>query len=156
LGISYDVAHRAGTSKKRPWTFLVSALASMAFYQPEEVSIELDGGLWYEGKVYIIAVANAKSVAQGMLIAPDAEYDDGWFDVLVAKEMPLLELLILFPKIYTGEHIHHPKVMMKRAKKVRIKTPNNQAIGLDLDGEPFEGAAEINYSIVPKAFSILL
>lgn len=156
LGISWDVAQRVGTSNKRPWTFLVSIISSLAFYKPEAVIVELDNELWYEGKVYLASVANAKSIAQGVLIAPDAEYDDGWFDVIVAEEMPTLELMRVFPTIYTGKHIHHPKVIVKRAKKVRIRTPNNQAIGLDLDGEPYQGAGEINYSIVPKAFSILL
>jgi diacylglycerol kinase (ATP) len=156
LGISYDVAHRAGKSAKRPWTFLTSIITSLALYKPEAISIELDGEKWYEGKVYMTTIANAKSVAQGVLIAPDAEYDDGLFDVVVAEEMPTLELMRVFPSIYTGEHIHHPKVMVKRAKKVRITTPSNIPIGLDLDGEPSEGAAEINYTIMPKAFTILL
>jgi YegS/Rv2252/BmrU family lipid kinase len=156
LGISYDVAHRAGKSSKRPWTFLVSIIASLAFYKPEAVSVELDGEKWYEGNVYITAIANSKSIAQGVLIAPDAKYDDGLFDVVIAEEMPTLELIRVFPTIYTGQHIHHPKVMVKRAKNVRITTPNHQPIGLDLDGEPFEGAAEINYTILPKAFTILL
>lgn len=156
LGISYDVAHRVGISNKRPWSFLVSVITSLALYKPEGVIVELDGEFWYEGNVYLAAVANAKSVAQGILIAPNAEFDDGLFDVVVAEEMPTLELIRVFPTIYTGEHIHHPKVKVKRAKQVRITTPNNQAIGLDLDGEPFEGAAEINYSLIPTSFSILL
>jgi len=156
LGISWDVSQRVGTANKRPWTFLVSIISSLAFYKPEAVIVELDGELWYEGKVYLASVANAKSIAQGVLIAPDAEFDDGLFDVVVAEEMPTLELIRVFPTIYTGQHIHHPKVKVKRAKKVRIRTPNHQPIGLDLDGEAFEGAGEINFSIVAKAFSILL
>lgn len=156
LGISYDVAHRAGKSSKRPWTFMTSIITSLALYKPEAISIELDGEKWYEGKVYMTTIANAKSIAQGVLIAPDAEYDDGLFDVVVVEEMSTLALIRAFPTLYTGQHIHHPKVMVKRAKTVRITTPNNEPIGLDLDGEPSAGAAEINYEIMPKAFTILL
>lgn len=156
VGIANDVALRVEGSSKRPWTFLWSAISSLTQYQPEHAKIELDGEFWFEGNIYIAGVANGTSIGQGILIAPDAIVDDGLFDVIVAEEMPTFDLIKVFPKIYSGTHITHPKVKVQRAKHVRITSPIGASIGLDLDGEPSDGASEITYEIVPSAITILL
>lgn len=155
-GIANDVALRVERSKKRPWTFLTSIIRSLAGYQPETVRIELDGEVWFEGNIYVMAVANGKSIGQGILIAPDAEVDDGYFDVVIAEEMPFLDLMQAFPSIYTGKHISHPRVKVQRAKQIQISSPVNQKIGMDLDGEPSDGATAIRYTMVPAALQMLL
>lgn len=156
VGIANDVALRVENSSKRPWSFLVSVLSSLMRYKPDAVQIELDGEVWFEGNIYVAGIGNGKSIAQGMLIAPDALVDDGLFDVVVGEEMPTVELMKVFPKIYAGKHITHPKVQFKRAKKVRIISPNRHKIGIDLDGEPSDGASEISYEIIPKTLKMLL
>jgi len=156
VGIANAVVQRVERTQKRPWTFFVSVLSTLAQYQPEAVQIELDGEQWFEGQIYVVGVANGTSTGQGILIAPDAKVDDGLFDVVVAEKMPFLELAQVFPKIYSGNHITHPKVHIKRAQHVRISTPDGKAIGMDLDGEASDGASEIIYEIQPSALTILL
>jgi YegS/Rv2252/BmrU family lipid kinase len=156
VGIAYDVTQRVENSQKRPWSFLASVLGSLTQYQPEAAVIELDGKVWFEGNIYVAAVANGKAIGQGILIAPNSKIDDGLFDVVVGEQMPTLELMQLFPKLYSGKHIGHPRVKEGRAKHVRIRSPKSEAIGLDLDGEPSRGAAEIVYEILPAALRILL
>ena len=155
-GIANDVALRVERSNKRPWTFLVSVISSLAGYQPETVRITLDGEQWFEGNIYVMAVANGRSIGQGILIAPDAIIDDGYFDVVIAEEMPFFDLVKAFPSIYTGKHITHPKVKVQRAKQIEIVSPMNQKIGMDLDGEPSDGATGIRYEIIPSALQMLL
>jgi diacylglycerol kinase (ATP) len=156
VGIAYDVANRVENSAKHPWSFLTSVIGSLTQYQPEAAVIELDGKVWFEGNIYVAAVANGKAIGQGIIIAPNAKVDDGLFDVVVGEQMPTMELMQLFPKLYSGTHIGHPRVKEGRAKHVRIRSPKAEAIGLDLDGEPAKGAAEIVYEILPAALSMLL
>jgi YegS/Rv2252/BmrU family lipid kinase len=144
-GISNDVVQRVERANKRPWTYFVSVITALAQYQPEAMRIELDGELWFEGRIYIAAIANGTTLGQGILIAPDAKFDDGLFDVIIAQEMPTFDLIRAFPTIYTGKHITHPKVKVGRAKKVRISSPVQQPLGIDFDGEPATSAAEIHY-----------
>ncbi|MDQ7024562.1 MAG: diacylglycerol kinase family lipid kinase [Anaerolineae bacterium] len=155
-GISNDVVQRVESTTKRPWTYLVSVITALWKYEPEAMQIELDGDLWFDGHIYIVAVANGTTFGQGILIAPDAISDDGLFDVVVAEEMPTFDLIRAFPTIYTGKHITHPKVKIGRAKQVRIISPTNRVIGLDFDGEAAASATEIRYEILPAALNILL
>jgi diacylglycerol kinase (ATP) len=156
VGIANDVVQRVERSGKRPWSFLVSVLSSLAWYQPEAAVVELDGKVWFEGNIYVAAVANGRAVGQGIIIAPNSQVDDGCFDVIVGEQMPMLELMQLFPKLYSGKHIGHPRVKDGRAKHVRITSPKQETIGLDLDGEAEKGAAEIVYEILPAALRMLL
>ena len=155
-GISNDVVQRVERATKYPWTFLVSVITSLAQYKPEAMSIELDGELWFEGRIYIVAVANSTTFGQGVLFAPAAIWNDGLFDVVVAEEMPTLDLIRAFPSIYTGKHITHPKVRVGRAKQVKITSSTNTPIGMDFDGEAATSAAEICYEILPAGLHMLL
>lgn len=155
-GIANDVALRVERSSKRPWDFLFSVVTSLARYRPDAVKIELDGELWFEGNIYIAGVSNGKFIAQGMKIAPDALVDDGLFDVVIGEEMPTFELMKVVPSIYSGTHITHSKVKTKRAKHVRIISPNQHKIGMDLDGEPSDGASEITYELIPSSITMLI
>lgn len=155
-GIANDVAQRVECSQKRPWTFLTSVIRSLASYKPEAVRIELDGEIWFEGNIYVMAVANGRSVGQGILIAPDAIIDDALFDVVIAEEMPFLDLIQAFPTMYSGTHITNPRVKVKRARQVRIISQTGKNIGMDLDGEPSDGALEIIYELIPASLKMLL
>jgi len=156
-GISHDVVLQVESHNKRyPWTYPLSVLTSLLRYQPEGMRIELDGDLWYEGRIYIATVANGKYFGQGLFIAPHATIDDGLFDVIIAEQMLLPHLLWAFPSIYSGKHLTHPKVRVARAEHVRIQSLDDQAIGMDLDGEPEAGAAEIVFHMKAKALAVLL
>ena len=155
-GISNDVVQRVERSNKYPWTFFLSAISALAFYKPEAMRIELDGEVWYEGKIYIAAVANGTTFGQGLFVAPDAKPDDGLFDVVIAEEMSTLALIRAFLTLYSGTHITNPKVKIAQAKDVRIMSSSNTSIGMDFDGEAAISATAIHYEILPKAIKILI
>jgi diacylglycerol kinase (ATP) len=87
-----------------------------------------------------------------MRIAPDASYDDGLLDVVVVGRMSVLGLARAFPTIYTGQHIHHPAVTVRRARSVRLSAPGITAYA---DGERF-GTLPLTVEAVPGAVSVLV
>ena len=54
---------------------------------------------------YSVAVANSKAYGGGMFIAPDAELDDGLFDVVTIGEVGKLRFLANLPKVFKGTHV---------------------------------------------------
>jgi len=152
-GISNDVVQRVDCGPRRPWTFLHAAVTSLLHYDPEPMRIWLDDELFWDDDVYIVVVANGTTFAQGMQIAPQARVDDGLFDVVVVERMPRLEILSQLRLAYSGAHIHHPKVHIRRARHVRIQSDGRQ-LGMDLDGEPAQGR-EMVYTVRPQALTLL-
>ena len=63
-----------------------------------------------------------------MMIAPQAEVNDGYLDVTIVKKVSRLELLRVFPKVYRGEHLTHPAVISRRTRKVEIQIDRRQAL----------------------------
>ncbi|HLP23367.1 MAG TPA: diacylglycerol kinase family protein [Microbacteriaceae bacterium] len=71
----------------------------------------------------LIAVGNNSSLGGGMHITPNASLDDGKLDVVVGKAMGRFELIRLFPKVFSGAHIGHPKVVEQLGSHIVIDTP---------------------------------
>ena len=68
----------------------------------------------------LLTVANGLSYGGGMKVCPDASLDDGLFDVMVLGKVSRLELLKVFPKVYSGKHVGHPAVTFYRCREIEI------------------------------------
>lgn len=120
-------------------------------FRPLPYELELDGQTW-RTEAMLVAVGNGPRYGGGMQIAPDAQYDDGLLDVVVVGRLSIVGLVRAFPKLYTGELVHHPAVTVRRARKVRLSTPGITAYA---DGERF-GALPLTVEVVPGAVGVLV
>jgi diacylglycerol kinase (ATP) len=69
----------------------------------------------------LIAVGNGKSYGAGMNICPNAQLNDGLFDLVILEPVSTVEFIKVCPQVYSGKHISHPQVRVIRAQKVRIE-----------------------------------
>jgi YegS/Rv2252/BmrU family lipid kinase len=152
-GVSGDVDRRVGNGRRYPWTFWLASVQSLLRYQKREVRVHLDGALWYEGRVWMVVVANGAWFGRGMAIAPDARINDGLFDVVLVKDAPRLTAVRAFNTVYSGKHLARPEVELRRGKQVEIEVIDG-TIPLDLDGEPAD-ASHLTFSVRPSALQML-
>jgi YegS/Rv2252/BmrU family lipid kinase len=110
--------------------YIVCVLKTLKNFRPFEVEITIDDLTWRE-RVMMVSVANAPFYGGGMKIAPDANMNDGVFDICIVQEISKLELLQQFPKVFKGTHIFHPRVLMKTGKKIRLVSDENREIFAD-------------------------
>ena len=128
--------------------YIVCVLKALKRFKPFEVEITIDDLTWRE-RVMMVTVANAPFYGGGMKIAPDANMNDGVFDICVVQEISKLELIQQFPRVFKGTHIFHPRVLMKTGKKVKLVSNENRDIFADgeyvgsLPGECTIGAQKI-------------
>jgi diacylglycerol kinase (ATP) len=85
-----------------------------------EYELTLDGEK-FSTEAMLIAVGNGQSYGAGMRICPGAKLDDGLFDVVILEPVSTLEFVKVFPTVYSGKHINHPRVRAMQAKKVQIE-----------------------------------
>lgn len=97
----------------------LAILLVLSTFKPKSYKFKIDQ-VEFESKAMLIAVANGASYGGGMLIAPIADHQDGWLDVLILGPVSRFEFLKVFPKVYSGSHIDHPAVKILRGKKVEI------------------------------------
>ncbi|GAB3590926.1 diacylglycerol kinase [Angustibacter peucedani] len=120
-------------------------------FKPLKYELELDGESWVT-EAMLVALGNGTRYGGGMHITPDARYDDGLLDVLVVGPMSVPRLLTVFPKVFSGAHITHPAVTVKRARRVRLQTDDIVAYA---DGERF-GPLPLEVEVVPSSLSVLV
>ncbi len=146
-GFDSVVNERANTMKwpKGPMKYTAAIAMELPKFEPRNYSITLDGKV-LETKAMLIAIGNGNSYGGGMLVCPDADLNDGHFDVMILEPVSRVEFLKVFPKVFSGRHVTHPQVSIHRAKKVSISA-NAVAYA---DGERI-GALPISAETIPHA-----
>jgi len=155
VGLSGAVTQYVNSRRaRRPWTFLEATVVTLLRMQPPTVQMRIDDQDWYEGRAFLVAVANGTTFGHGMRIAPEANVADGLFDVVLVKEAPLASILMALRRVYDGSHVTHPAVRIARARTVSIRGIGS-SLGAELDGEPASGR-ELTFSIQPGALQMLV
>ncbi len=104
---------------KGPQRYNVAIALELPRFKPIPYEIELDTRS-IAVEAMLIAIGNGRSYGGGMYVCPQAKMDDGLFDVMILEPVSKVEFLKVFPKVYSGTHISHPKVTIHRSSKIRI------------------------------------
>ena len=104
---------------KGPQRYNVAIAMELPRFQPLRYEIELDTEK-ISTEAMLIAIGNGRSYGGGMYVCPQAQLNDGLFDVMILEPVSKVEFLKVFPKVYSGSHISHPKVKMMRSSKVKL------------------------------------
>lgn len=89
-------------------------------YKPMEIHITTPEKSYTE-KVMLLAVGHGDRYGGGMKITPLAKRDDGLLDLCLVKNLSKWMLLFIFPKVFSGKHIKHPKVIYSQAESIKIQ-----------------------------------
>ncbi|HIZ36654.1 MAG TPA: diacylglycerol kinase family lipid kinase [Candidatus Ruania gallistercoris] len=121
-GIDAAVNHRANTYRwpQGGGRYVRGTLAELTVFHSYGYRLTIDGVVREQDAV-LVALANAPSFGGGMHIAPQAQMDDGWMDVVIGHAMGRAQLLRLFPRLYRGTHVHSPRVEVLRAREVVLE-----------------------------------
>lgn len=136
--------------------FLWHTVREMLRYRFQDVRIAVDGGAPIEAKIALVACANSRFFGGGMMIAPDAEPDDGLLEVIVVQGRSKLKLLADIRLLYSGAHRNHPSCIFLRGKTVTVEPlgdPDVNAAFLDVDGES-PGRIPASFSVIPGAITV--
>jgi len=102
--------------------YVLAVLRTLRSYQPRRLRVSVDDEV-LDTDGWLVAVANTRSYAGGMVIAPDARLDDGQVDVCVVGRVSRADFLRTFPKVFSGTHVEHPGVLVRRGKQVTVEMP---------------------------------
>lgn len=137
---------------KGPARYNLAIARELPVFRPMRYRLELDGAVEQMDGM-LVSVANGTSFGGGMKIAPDASMDDGLLDVVVLGPVSKAQFVRVFPRVYTGEHVQHPAVQVRRARRVRVEVPH-RTLAVYADGERL-GPAPIEVEVVPAAVRVL-
>lgn len=101
---------------------------------------------------YSISIANSRAFGGGMYIAPDAELDDGEFDIVAVGEIGKLRFVGNLPKVFKGTHVEEDEVRVFRAPQVELSA--SRPFPVYADGEHLT-ELPVSLRVLPGALSVL-
>lgn len=103
------------------------------------------------GRMIDAMICNGRYLGGGMMMCPDAEPDDGAFDVLTIGDVTKRDLAFVLPKTYKGKHLPHPRLELLRGSVVTVES--EEPLPIELDGEQ-PGTTPARFEIVPRALKL--
>jgi len=126
-GFDAQVNDHANLHPKYPPSikYLLSTLVLIWKAKPHEYSYGIDGADCSRLSAMLFLAANGRNYGGGMKIAPHAKNDDQQLELMYVLPAKPLELLLVFPLVYLGLHIKHPKVRFMSARSVELSGPGS-------------------------------
>jgi YegS/Rv2252/BmrU family lipid kinase len=132
--------------------YAYAALRTLLGWKPARFTVRVDDErVRFTG--YSVSVANSRAFGGGMYIAPDAELDDGEFDIVTVGEVGKLRFVSNLPKVFKGAHVEEDEVRVFRAQHLELTA--SQPFPVYADGEHLTDLPA-SLRVLPKALSVLV
>ena len=153
FGVSGVVDRLVNESGKRlgRLTFALATARATWSYKNQRVQLIFDGKDRVEATINTVAVANGRYFGGAMMVAPNAEVDDGQFDVIAMGDFGFADLIKSGRRLYKGTHLAMDKVTARRAATVYAEPIEpGGVVELDVDGE-CPGRLPARFELLPGA-----
>jgi YegS/Rv2252/BmrU family lipid kinase len=132
--------------------YLYSLLRTLGGWKPARFTIRVDEErMRISG--YSVSVANNSTFGGGMRIAPQAELDDGEFDIVIVGDVGKLRFIGNLPKVFKGTHVDQDEVRVFRAPHLELSA--SRPFPVYADGEHLTDLP-VSLRVLPRALSVLV
>ena len=154
-GVGFDavVAEKFSDTERGLKGYMQTILKDLFQYKPETYHIE-GNGIDITTKAFLVNFANASQWGYEAYIAPKASIQDGWLDVAIVSEFPMVIAAGLALSLFTktiDEMLHMNTI---RAKEL-ILTRESEGI-MQIDGTPIMMPAKLHVKIVEDGLKVLV
>jgi YegS/Rv2252/BmrU family lipid kinase len=154
VGFDSEANRRANETRlmRGNLVYAYAALRTLARWKPARFTLRVDSErIRLSG--YSVSVANNKAFGGGMYIAPDAELDDGQFDIVAVGEVGKLRFVGNLPKVFKGTHVDEDEVRVFRAPHLELSA--SKPFPVYADGEHLTDLPA-RLRVIPRALGVLV
>lgn len=136
-----------------PLAYLRTAASVLPNLTDYRTFVSFDDGPEQELQLYNMVVANARYVAGGVPIAPEASLNDGLADVVLVPAASMLEMAVLAPQIMLGSHLASELILFRQARKISVRS--QPGMWFNVDGE-LMGNVPATFEVLPQALRLIV
>lgn len=154
FGVGADVVDRVNRTTKRfggTVSFTWGILRTIPFYRNKTVSYSIDKAAETEKRINNLVVANGRFYGAGLKPAPNAEIDDGMFDISIIGDVGLFESITSLGKLRDGTYLNLPTVTFQRGTSVSARC--SERVLIEADGEVV-GKLPATFELLPSVIKI--
>lgn len=154
VGFDSEANRRANEARlvRGNLVYAYAALRTLAGWKPARFTIRVDHET-IRVSGYSVSVANNRAFGGGMYIAPQAELDDGEFDIVAVGEVGKLRFVGNLPKVFKGTHVEEDEVKVFRAPHLELTA--SRPFPVYADGEHLTDLPA-RMRVIPRALSVLV
>lgn len=158
VGIGFDAQVGIEAQKIR-WlsgqAVYVAALARnmLLSYRTPEVCVHLDE-VKLKQSITLLTIGNGRCSGGGFWLTPDAQVDDGFFDICLVRGLSKAQMLALVPSAMKGTHITAESVRMSRARQITVTSAD--PLPVHADGEIlYTDAHHLEVTLLPSTLDVI-
>ena len=111
--------------------YLVAVFRTLAFYYHAPlVELTIDGQEIVQPSM-MLSIMNGRRFGGGFVMTPQAEMDDGLFDICLMGQVPRPSMVGFVPRFMQGTHITDERVSLSQGQKVRVVSETPWAAHVD-------------------------
>lgn len=153
VGLDAHIALRFQTGRLRgPLPYFLAGVKEYLKYPYPEFNLKNAKDILV--KPLIITIANGAQFGNGAKIAPQADMQDGLFDVCLIEKLSLLKAINAASKMFSGKLHRLSEYSAFKSGKIEIISQSS-GIKYHIDGEPFIGKNNLQFEILPLALNVL-
>ncbi|MBR5827845.1 MAG: YegS/Rv2252/BmrU family lipid kinase [Paludibacteraceae bacterium] len=156
FGVGFDavVAQDFGSNGRGLKGYVESIFKDLFQYQPEHYQL-IGKGIDLSTKAFLINFANAGQWGYDAYIAPKASIQDGWIDIAIVSEFPMIKAPSLALQLFTKNIDENLYMNTIRAKEVSLIRENSES-PVHIDGTPTKMDKELKIKIVEAGLKVLV
>jgi diacylglycerol kinase family enzyme len=156
FGVGFDalVAQDFSNTSRGLKGYIESILKDIFQYKPEQYHLQGEG-IDLTTSAFLINFANASQWGYDACIAPKASLQDGWIDVAIVSEFPLIKAPELAWQLFTKSIDENHYMHTIRAKEIILER-ENESSPVHIDGTPTQMAKDLHIKIVEDGLKVLV
>jgi YegS/Rv2252/BmrU family lipid kinase len=158
VGIGFDAAV-AGRVSSISWLrgiplYLTALLQTIAGYQPHELSVRYNGTQQQKNH-FLLCIGNGKWEGGGFMLTPNAQPDDGMFEVCAVTGDSIMKVLPILPLVMAGKHLGKRYIESYNTTALSVQCP--QGVPVHGDGEIFGwNVVQADISLHPGSLNVVV
>ena len=156
FGVGFDalVAQDFSNTSRGLKGYIESILKDIFQYKPEQYHLQGEG-IDLTTSAFLINFANASQWGYDACIAPKASIQDGWMDIAIVSEFPLIKAPELAWQLFTKSIDENHYMHTIRAKEITL-VRENESSPVHIDGTPTQMAKDLHIKIVEDGLKVLV
>ena len=135
--------------------YIFAGVQGFIEYKPQEMRVKIDSG---EELILpdplLFTVANLTQFGAGAKIAPHAQADDGYLELVAARRQDMPRLIANIGRLFDGSISRMPEVSFRRFQSLTVSRERPAVI--QVDGELVDAPADVEVTVIPKGLKVLV
>ena len=152
IGAGAEIIERSKLVRNKVNNRLLSTItgiiSTLPAYESNLCEIIIDDKITIKLNITMCIISNGKYLGGSFKVAPQAQIDDGFLDIIIVKNSGSFKMLKELISMKSGVYYEKRNILYFRAKKIYLESKERE-VSLSLDGEPI-GALPASFQVLQK------